>query len=107
MVKSSDEIRNMICDSLERGDPIMNGIDTNDLLALISSNVKSYIKNMRTAKTHGGAIEIQCACNLFHIKIIVLNYKDMFGRIHEFVPLNNIFEKSINLTWASDHYTSL
>jgi len=42
----------------------------------------------------GGAIEIQSACNIWNLRIIVLNNRNNENTNIEFLPLNNIYEKT-------------
>ena len=81
--KSSKDIRNIICDYLENN---------------------NYIKNMRQTSTWGGAIEIQCACNIWNLKIIVHNIRERNAKNIEFIPLNRNFNKIIEITWNGGHY---
>ena len=52
---------------------LINDVDTKTLLKIENSN---YISKMKKEKTWGGGIEIQCACNIWNLKIIVLNIRD-------------------------------
>jgi len=53
----------------------------------------------------GGAIEIQSACNIWNLRIIVLNNRNNENTNIEFLPLNNIYEKTITIEWTGGHYT--
>lgn len=94
-------IRQKICDYLQENKKIIDGLDTKFIIELESNN---YIQNMRSPHTWGGAIEIQCACNIWNLKIIVHNYRDNNNSIIEFLPLNNSYNKIINLYWTGGHY---
>jgi hypothetical protein len=64
----------------------------------------NYIQNMRQTSTWGGAIEIQAACNIWNISIIVENIRSREkGKIH-FIPINGNFNKTISVTWSGGHY---
>jgi hypothetical protein len=102
--EDSTIIRNKICDYLQENKPIIDGIETNEILIFENNNVNQYIQNMRLLHTWGGAIEIQCACNIWKLKINVLNHRDSNNRIIEFIPLNGIYEKTINIYWTGGHY---
>lgn len=52
----------------------------------------------------GGAIEIQCACNIWNSRIIVLNNRD---REIEFIPLSGQYEMTMYLEWTGGHYEPL
>lgn len=98
----SNTIRHKICDYLEENNKIIDGLDTNFILNMEDTN---YIKNMRESSTWGGAIEIQAACNIWNIKIVVHNRRDINNTIIEFLPINNNnFIGIINLEWTGGHY---
>ena len=102
LTESSNNIRQKICDYLQENRKIMDSMETRDILNLESPN---YIVNMRKQSTWGGAIEIQCACNIWKIRVLVedVRYKTK-NAIIEFIPINNTYEKTINLKWSGGHY---
>ena len=82
-------IRNKICDYLEQNNKIIDGLETQFIINLDSNN---YVENMRNQSTWGGAIEIQVACNIWSLRIIVHNYRDKDTTTNnkiEFIPINN------------------
>jgi hypothetical protein len=99
--EGSQEIRQKICDYLQENKPIIDGLDTAFILALENSN---YIQHMRSPATWGGAIEIQVACNLWHLRINVKNYRDQGMKDIEFLPLSGKYERTINMYWTGGHY---
>lgn len=100
--EDSQKIRQKICDYLENNNKLIDGIDTKTILKM--ENKKNYIKNMRQPSTWGGAIEIQVACNLWNMKIIVHNIRDKNNKKIEFIPINKHFKKVIEITWNGGHY---
>lgn len=101
--EGSYEIRQKICDYLEENNPIIDGLDTNNILLFESESSEIYISNMRLTTTMGGAIEIQCACNIWNLRINVQNNNDII----EFIPIecNNRDDiKTINIYWTGGHY---
>jgi hypothetical protein len=64
----------------------------------------NYIRNMRSPSTWGGAIEIQAACNLWNVKIVVHNKRDVNNSIIEFLPIDSHFSGVINLEWTGGHF---
>ena len=102
--EGSYEIRQKICDYLQENKPIIDGLETNYVLSLENSSSEQYIINMRSTNTWGGAIEIHCACNIWSLCINVKNYRDNNNKIIEFIPLNNTFNKIINVYWTGGHY---
>ena len=61
-------IRQLICNYLQENKPIIDGLSTDTILEYENNN---YISNMRQTSTWGGAIEIQCACNIWKCQINV------------------------------------
>jgi hypothetical protein len=94
-------IRQLICNYLEENKPIIDGLSTATVLEYENNN---YISNMRQTSTWGGAIEIQCACNIWKTRIIVKNYRDSANTNIEFIPLSGNYEKTINIYWTGGHY---
>jgi len=99
--EGSYEIRQKICNYLQQ---IIDGLSTSNILELEDCSAEKYISNMRLTSTWGGAIEIQCACNIWALKINVKNYRDNNNRTIEFLPLNNSYNKTINIYWTGGHY---
>lgn len=99
--ESSFDIRQKICDYLQENKAIIDGLDTKFVLELENTN---YIENMRSMSTWGGGIEIQCACNIWSMCIIVRNYRDNGNKNIEFIPLSGKFERTIEVYWTGGHY---
>ena len=101
---SSNQIRQIICDYLQQNRPLIDGLSTDFILSLDDSN---YINNMRKSSDWGGAIEIQAACNLWNLKIIINNIsrsrRSRRSRI-EFVPITKNYTYTIELLWTGNHY---
>ena len=97
---NSNQIRQKICDYLEANKPIIDGLDTKFILEMDDSN---YIRNMRRNSEWGGGIEIQAACNIWNLRIIVHNVRRNRSSI-EFVPLNKNYIYTIELTWNGSHF---
>ena len=96
-------IRQKICNYLENNQPIIDGIET-DLILSLDSSKDAYINNMRSTSTWGGAIEIQAACNLWNLRIIIINIRNAPNTEIEFLPLNNNYTHTIKLSWNGYHY---
>lgn len=98
----SHSCRNTICDYLEADKPIIDGMATHDVLALDRPN---YIAAMRMTHTWGGAIEIQAACNVWNVRIVVDNRRDgLTGSPIEFLPLTGDVTQSLYIYWTGGHY---
>ena len=98
------EIRQKICDYLQENKPIMSDLDTKDVLLFEDSSVENYIMKMRLSSTWGGAIEIQAACNIWKLKINVINIRDSKQKTIEFLPLSENCNNIINISWNGGHY---
>ena len=98
---SSNEIRQFICDYLEQNKPLIDGLNTDFILSLDDSN---YIRKMRRSSEWGGAIEIQAACNLWNLRIIVHNMSGSKRSNIEFLPLSKKYVYTIQLIWTGNHY---
>ena len=105
-------IRQRICDYLEKNLPILEGMETRDVLQLEAPSAAHYISNMRKPSTWGGAIEIQCACNIWNARIIVHDIRSHYSNNKnnkiEFLPLKSENAQhpslELNLEWSGGHY---
>lgn len=108
----STTIRNMICDYLQNNNPIIEDLSTNIILELEDP---FYVKKMRGFSTWGGAIEIQAACNIWSMRIIVVNKRDsVLNRYNighvinnneiEFIPISKNINRTVYLEWTGGHY---
>lgn len=99
--ENSNDIRQIICNYLESNKPIIEGLETKFILDL---ERKDYIENMRKTSTWGGAIEIQAACNIWNLHIMVYNLRDRSKHTIEFIPIKSNINKKIEITWNGGHY---
>ena len=63
-----------------------------------------YIRRMRQQHVWGGGIEIQAACNIWNIRILINNKTSGNNTIIEFLPINNTYNHTIELIWTGAHY---
>ena len=99
--KNPQVLRNEICDYLQANNKLIDGLDTKAILKMESMN---YVRNMRRPSSWGGAIEIQCACNIWNCRINVLNIRERPQRTIEFIPSNGNIERTLNISWTGGHY---
>lgn len=114
-------IRQRICDYLQNNLPILDGMETRDILQLEAPSYEHYISNMRKSSTWGGAIEIQCACNIWNARIVVRDIRNgnrNNGNMNknnkiEFLPLHanaitsihsKLIKLDFELEWSGGHY---
>jgi hypothetical protein len=102
--ENSNDIRQKICDYLQKNLSIIDGIETSQVLELDNNSASNYITNMRSSSTWGGAIEIQVACNIWKICINVKNFRDANGKTIQFIPINTNYDNSIDIYWTGGHY---
>ena len=104
--EDSNTIRQLICNYLETNGKIIEGLDTEIILSLDNSK-NDYIRQMRLQTTWGGAIEIQAASNIWNVRILVHNIRDMHNII-EFIPIiNKSYQGTINISWNGSHYEAI
>lgn len=94
-------IRQEICNYLENNNKIIDGLDTKKILNMESNN---YIQDMRKTSTWGGAIEIQAACNIWNMSVIVHDIRNSRRDKIIFIPINGRINNTINITWSGGHY---
>jgi hypothetical protein len=102
--ENSSQIRQKICDYLQENKPIMDGLETNTILSFENPVPSKYIESMRLMSTWGGAIEIQSACNIWKLRIIVNNHRNFGAPDIEFIPVNSVYDKTIHIYWNGGHY---
>ena len=97
-------VREKTCDYLQAGGCIIDGIQTD---VVLSMDRPDYVTSMRQQSTWGGAIEIQAACNIWKLRIFVIDRR-ITGREREieFLPCSVVETvQSIQLNWNGYHYT--
>ena len=99
------QIRHQICDYLFENNPVIDGLDTREMLSLIHARGdENYIEEMRNSSTWGSAIEIQAACNIWRTAIIVINIRDNPYTKIKFLPVNSAAQSTISVSWSGNHY---
>jgi hypothetical protein len=99
------QIRHQICDYLFENNPVIDGLDTREMLSLIHARGdENYIEEMRNSSTWGTAIEIQAACNIWRTAIIVKNIRDNPSTNITFTPVNSAAQSTISVSWSGNHY---
>lgn len=104
---NGEDVRQCICNYLDNNYPVMENMETRSVL--ISEDPSgNYVNHMRNSCTMGGAIEIQAACNIWKLKIIVINNRGDSSdkKFIEFVPIINKGKilRTIHLSWTGNHY---
>jgi hypothetical protein len=99
----SSVCRDAICNYLERNLPIIDGMETKDVLAFEAPH---YVERMRLPHTWGGAIEIQAACNIWKVRIVVENRRHHGSpSVIEFVALtSHDCANTLRIYWTGGHY---
>jgi hypothetical protein len=102
--KDPHGLRQEICNYLEAGSPILDGMATVDVLVMEAGDSKKYIDNMRGSHTWGGAIEIQACAVLQSARIIVKNLRNRGQQDIEFLPLSGSVTSTLTISWNGGHY---
>lgn len=102
------QIRHQICDYLFENNPVIDGLDTREMLSMIHARGdENYIEEMRNSSTWGTAIEIQAACNIWRTAIIVINIRDNPSTKIKFLPVNSAAQSTVSVSWSGNHYEPL
>lgn len=99
--QTPQEIRNKICDYLAANPQTQMGLSVSEIVQAESGQeLDSYIQQMRSPCTWGGAIEIAAATELwncsFYVKV------ERTGKIIEFIKEGS--ETKYCLSWTGGHY---
>ena len=98
----TETTRKLICDYLSDAGPIIDGINTKDLLNIIK---RDYILKMRLSSEWGGGIEIQAACNIWGFIINVHNVRNSPPSIIAFTPITPHHKLTeCDISWNGVHY---
>lgn len=103
-----NSVRQCICDYLRDNKPVIEGIDTATVLEIEGG--PEYVENMRNASQWGGGIELNVACNLWNVRIIVKKIDgvmvedDPKKNLIDFIPLSGEYDSTFNLFWNGEHY---
>jgi hypothetical protein len=113
LTKDPQALRQEICNYLEAGSPVVEGLNTTDILTIEAGDPKTYIANMRRPHTWGGAIEIQAAAVLHSARIVVRNIRMQRARGRvvtqavkdiEFLPVTGTVGSTLTISWNGGHY---
>lgn len=101
--KTAHELRQDICDYLQANKPLVEGLDTSLVLNIDSG--PDYVSKMRKGYTWGGGIEIQAACSLWKLRVIVHDVRHGTDAKVVFNPVNNVPPRhEVHLNWSGNHY---
>lgn len=107
---TSQELRDEICDYLLSNNHLMSDIENSDLTLYTSNmNLDDYVREMRKPYTWGSAVEIKTFCEIYKIRVIVVNLID--DRQIEFLPTTKngipfVPSCTVYLKYTGNHYTS-
>jgi hypothetical protein len=102
----SNSIRQIICEYLDNNGKIMEGLDTDFVLSLDIPK-DEYIRLMKQSNTWGGGIEIQAACNIWNVRIVIHNLTNLINNKIEFLPINKVVKATINISWNGSHFEAI
>ena len=104
---TGSHVRSCICDYLEKNGKLMDGIETHTILDIEAGQSNSYIHEMRKPYTWGGGIEIQSACNIWSVRIVIQNRRNHEHKHIEFIPSNSKYNHTLVMYWTGAHYEPL
>lgn len=100
---TSYELRQLICDYIEKNPSILGDVPINDIIQWENNtDISSYIKNMRKTNTWGSALELKCFCDMFKVNVLV-HYR---GKQIEFKSSKNSTHY-INIQYTGNHYSRI
>ena len=98
---SSEVIRKRVCDYLAANRPLIDGMDTGALCD------EAYVAPMRQSTEWGGGPELQAACIIYCMSVVVTSRRssDRMNKPIVFVPLTTFHTKRAFLYWTGTHFT--
>lgn len=103
--RTASQIRTDVCDYLSANAPILDGIDTSAILEIEAGTADDYVSKMRQSHEWGGGIEIQAACNLWAINVVVQVRRRGERSDISFAPVDGAARRTITIAWSGSHYT--
>lgn len=98
---NSNVLRQEICNYLEKNEPILDGMETKELLSILQDG---YVDNMRRSSTWAGGVEISATCNLWGVTVVVHSHH---AKPIVFEPIKKQSRGVIELFWTGNHYEPL
>lgn len=108
-------IRKKVCDYLETNPILFDDAKAEDVINWESNmTLNNYVSRMRSTSTWGGAIEIRCFCNIYHLSVEVVNIRGGKNEKSIFFPKNyneevdkETQENIVKISWNGGHYEPL
>ena len=96
------DIRAKVCNYLDANGPVLDGVRTDEIFD------GEYISTMRKGSTWGGGVEIQAACCIYNMTVVVSStrHRDRSNRPIVFVPVQGMTLITAFLSWTGSHYTA-
>lgn len=114
---SSYQLRQIICDFLEKDDFLFDEFRPSDIAKLDNMTLSEYISKMRKPSCWGSSVEIRAFTKIYNMNVYVINLRgetprdiDTRNGVVTFIPNKTIEfiidEKSpvVKLTWTGGHY---
>lgn len=99
------ELRQIICNYLEKNPTIMDDLSLKDILHIEGMETADYVQNMRNRSTWGGAIEIKAFCEIYQVGVIVRvrqTQRDIIFKPSSMEHVNCL--KAVVIEWQGFHY---
>lgn len=102
---SEDELRQIICNYLEKNPKIMDDLSLKDILHIDGVETTDYVRSMRVGSTWGGALEIKAFCEIYQVGVVVRIHQT--GKDVVFKPTsmeNATCLNAVMIEWYGAHY---
>jgi len=102
---SENELRQIICNYLEKNPKIMDDLSLKDILHIDGMDTAEYVRNMRHSSTWGGALEIKAFAEIYQVGVVVRVRQT--GRDIVFKPSsmqNATCLNAVMIEWQGVHY---
>lgn len=105
---NEDELRQIICNYLEKNPNIMDDLSLKDILHIDGMETADYVRSMRHNSTWGGAIEIKAFCEIYQVGVVVRvrqTQKDVVFKPSSMRDATCI--NAVMIEWMGNHYEPL
>lgn len=101
---SSSDLRGHIVSYLKTNPKLMDDTTFEEMMKWEDTDSGTYITDMSSQNTWGGAVEIKAFVNMFEVNVNV--HIPSIQKIVEFCYQDN-HDKCINILWTGNHFTPL
>lgn len=102
---NEDELRQIICNYLEKNPKIMEDLSLQDILHIDGMDTTDYVRSMRHTSTWGSSLEIKAFCDIYNVGVVVRisqTGKDVVFRPSSMGNANVL--KAVMIEWSGNHF---